>query len=180
MIVQFFRYGNGMSKGPLDYLLGKDRKREFANVLQGNEQEIAGLIDSSPYAKKYTSGCLSFYEGDLSQEAKHTIMADFEKCLFPGMNPDQYRILWIEHKDKVNEETNERRLELNFLIPNTEIITGQRLQPFFHKSDLSRVDLFKKITNFAYDLHNPDDPLFQQAITSKKSLPKAVAEIKMS
>ena len=32
MIVQFFRYGNGMSKGPLNYLLGKDRKRDHAVI----------------------------------------------------------------------------------------------------------------------------------------------------
>lgn len=70
MIVQFFRYGNGLSKGPLDYLLGKERDREHAQILSGSEQEVAELIDSSPYAKKYTSGCLSFYEGDLSDEDK--------------------------------------------------------------------------------------------------------------
>jgi hypothetical protein len=178
MIVQFFRYGNGMSKGPLDYLLGKDRERDHAKILSGNEQEIAGLIDSSPYAKKYTAGCLSFYEDDFSEDVKKKLMSDFEKCLFPGMNQDQYRVLWIEHKDKINPETGKARLELNFLIPNTEILTGKRLQPFFHHADLSRVDLFKKIINFEHDLHDPNDPLFRQAITSKKSLPKSTAEIK--
>ena len=45
-------------------------------------------------------------------------MANFEKCLFPGMDQNQYRVLWIEHKDKINEETGRQRLELNFLIPN--------------------------------------------------------------
>ena len=167
-----------MSKGPLDYLLGKDREREYAKILSGNEQEIAGLIDSSPYAKKYTSGCLSFYEDDFSEDVKQKLMSDFEKCLFPGMDQDQYRVLWIEHKDKKNLETGKARLELNFLIPNTEILTGKRLQPFFHNADLSRVDLFKKIVNFEHGLHDPNDPLFQQAITSKKNLPKSTAEIK--
>lgn len=178
MIVQFFRYGNGMSKGPLDYLLGKDRDRDHARLLSGSEQEVARLIDSSPFAKKYTAGCLSFYETDLDQSAKEKIMADFEKCLFPGLDQSQYRVLWIEHKDKVNQETGECRLELNFVIPNTEILTGQRLQPFYHKADMSRVDLFKKVTNFEYGLHDPDDPLFRQDITTKKSLPKKVADIK--
>jgi hypothetical protein len=42
-------------------------------------------------------------------------MSEFEKCLFPGMSSDQYRVLWVEHRDKVNEETGESRLELNFL-----------------------------------------------------------------
>ena len=151
MIVQFFNYGSGLSKGPLDYLLGKNRDREHAKILDGNEQEIAELIDSSPFAKKYTSGCLSFYEDDLSDEAKKEMMAKFEQCLFPGMNQNQYRVLWIEHKDKINDETREQRLELNFLIPNVEITTGQRLQPFYHEADLPRVDLFKKITNFEYN-----------------------------
>lgn len=178
MIVQFFRYGAGLSKGPLNYLLGKKRDREHAKILSGSEQEVAGLIDSSPFAKKYTAGCLSFYENDLSDEARKKIMVDFEQCLFPGMSPDQYRVLWIEHKDKVNEETGERRLELNFLIPNTEILTGQRLQPFFHKADLPRVDLFKKITNFEQELHDPDDPRFRQLITTQKNIPKTSAEYK--
>ena len=178
MIVEFFRYGDGLSKGPLDYFLGKKRDREHAKILSGNEQEVAGLIDSSPFAKKYTSGCLSFYESDLSDEAKRKIMADFEHCLFPGMSSDQYRVLWIEHKDKLNEETGERRLELNFLIPNTEILTGNRLQPFYHEADLPRVDLFKKIINFEHQLHDPDDPMFRQDIKTKKSLPKNTADIK--
>lgn len=178
MIVQFFRYGNGLSKGPLDYLLGKERDREHAQILSGSEQEVAELIDSSPYAKKYTSGCLSFYEGDLSDEDKTRIMKEFERCLFPGMDESQYRVLWIEHKDKLNPQTGENRLELNFLIPNTEIITGQRLQPFYHQSDLSRVDLFKKVVNFVHDLHDPNDPINKQAITDKKGLPEKTKEIK--
>lgn len=178
MIVQFFNYGNGLSKGPLDYLLGKNRDREHAKILNGNEQEIAELIDSSPFAKKYTSGCLSFYESDFSEEAKKQVMAKFEQCLFPGMNENQYRVLWIEHKDKINEETGEQRLELNFLIPNVEITTGQRLQPYYHEADLPRVDLFKKITNFEYELHDPNDPSFRQAVTTKKNLPKLIKDIK--
>ena len=68
MIVDFFRRGKGVSSGPLDYLLGKHRDREHATVLQGDVQEVAGLIDTSPYVKKYTAGCLSFYESDLEPE----------------------------------------------------------------------------------------------------------------
>ena len=79
-------------------------------------------------------------------------MAAFEKTLFPGLTPDQYRIVWIEHKDKENAETGEKRLELNFLIPNLEITTGKRLQPFYAKADLNRVDDFKSIVNYKYQL----------------------------
>ena len=61
MIVDFFRHGSGLSKGCLDYLLGEDREREHAQVLSGDVELTAQLIDSSPFAKKYTSGCLSFF-----------------------------------------------------------------------------------------------------------------------
>ena len=67
------------------------------------------------------------------------------------MAKDQYNILWIEHRDK-------GRLELNFVIPNVELSTGKRLQPFYAPADLGRVDCFKKIVNHDYNLHDPDNP----------------------
>ena len=74
-------------------------------MLHGDVVEVAGLIDTSPYVKKYTAGCLSFYEHDLPSEQKQQVIDDFEKCLFPGMTKDQYRILWVEHRDKINPDT---------------------------------------------------------------------------
>ena len=43
-------------------------------------------------------------------------MQNFEECLFPGLDKDQYQILWVQHQDKVNQDTGETRLELNFVI----------------------------------------------------------------
>ncbi|RSC01641.1 hypothetical protein EGS33_00005, partial [Acinetobacter sp. FDAARGOS_541] len=54
----------------------------------------------------------------------------------------------------------------------------QRLQPYFDRADRSRVDLFKKITNYEYQLHDADDPLYKQDIKQAKNLPKTVNEIK--
>ena len=178
MIVDFFRHGSGLSKACLDYLLGEDRERENAEVLAGDVELTAQLIDSSPFAKKYTSGCLSFYEHDLTYPDKKKIMQEFERCLFPGLDQDQYQILWVQHQDKINEETGQTRLELNFLIPNVELSTGKRLQPFYAPVDLDRVDLFKKITNAEYKLYDPDDPNHQQLLINKKNLPKDVKDFK--
>nr|WP_289394822.1 hypothetical protein [Pantoea stewartii] len=45
----------------MDYLLGKDRQRDWRHRSAGKPEEVRELIDaSSPYAKKYTSGVLSF------------------------------------------------------------------------------------------------------------------------
>ena len=180
MIVEFFKRGTGGSNGPIDYFLGKDRDRENAKLLAGNLEEVAELIDSSPYVKRYTAGCLSFLEDDLSDTKKKNLMAAFEKTLFPGLAPEQYRIVWIEHRDKEyiekNEETGkekkQRRLELNFLIPNVEITTGKRLQPFYAKADLNRVDDFKSIVNHKYQLFDPDDPINRRSVKIAKNLPQ--------
>ena len=91
---------NGLSKGPLDYLLGKDRDRDYAKVLQGDVSEVSGLIDTSPFAKKIYVRLFVFYEHDLSDQDKQQIMQNFEQALFPGMDQSQYRVLWIEHQDK--------------------------------------------------------------------------------
>ena len=178
MIVDFFRHGSGLSKGCLDYLLGEDREREHTEVLSGDVELTAQLIDSSPFAKKYTSGCLSFYEHDLSDSDKQQIMQNFEACLFPGLEQDQYQILWVQHQDKVNQETGETRHELNFVIPNVELTTGKRLQPFYAPVDLDRVDLFKQITNSKHELYDPDDPEHRQLFLNKKHLPKDVKDFK--
>ena len=178
MIVDFFRHGTGLSKGCLDYLLGEDRVREHAQVLSGDVELTAQLIDSSPFAKKYTSGCLSLYEHDLSDQDKQQIMQNFEQCLFPGLDQDQYKVLWVQHQDKVNQVTGETRLELNFVIPNVELSTGKRLQPFYAPVDLDRVDLFKQITNAEHRLYDPDDPNNQQLLINKKNLPKDVRDFK--
>ncbi|MCG4607302.1 relaxase/mobilization nuclease domain-containing protein, partial [Bifidobacterium longum] len=68
--------------------------------------------------------------------------------------------------------TGETRLELNFVIPNVELSTGKRLQPFYAPVDLDRVDLFKQTTNAEHRLYDPDDPNNQQLLINKKNLPK--------
>ena len=65
MIVKFHARGKSGGSGPVDYLLGRERNRERATVLQGNPEEVRELIDATPFAKKYTSGVLSFAEKEL-------------------------------------------------------------------------------------------------------------------
>ena len=131
MIVKFHARGTGGGKGPTQYLLGRDGQREGATLLRGDPEQVAELIDSSRYAKKYTSGVLSFAEADLPPEQKRALMDRFEKALLPGLEARQYSCLWVEHQDK-------GRLELNFVIPNLELTEGKRLQPYYHVADQRR------------------------------------------
>lgn len=61
------------------------------------------------------------------------MMASFERVLMPGLEKNQYSILWVEHRDK-------GRLELNFVIPNMELQSGKRLQPYYDRADRPRID----------------------------------------
>jgi hypothetical protein len=69
----------------------------------------------------------------------------------PGLDKNQYSILWVEHKDK-------GRLELNFVIPALELTTGKRLQPYYHAIDEKRIDTWKRYVNTSLNLHDPDAP----------------------
>lgn len=165
MIVKFHARGSGVGSGPIDYLLGRDRQRDGATLDRGDPEAITAIIDASPYAKKYTSGVLSFSEPDLDRESKDKIMSDFEKMMLPGMDADQYACLWVEHRDK-------DRLELNFVVPNIELQSGKRLQPWYHKRDLKRVNNWKNITNHQYKLTDPDNPLNHRSLVTPRNLPE--------
>lgn len=164
MIVKFHARGVGKGSGPVDYLLGKQRDREGATLDRGSPSEVQELIDSSPYAKKYTSGVLSFEESDLPRETKDHIMSSFEKALLPGLEADQYSCLWVEHRDK-------GRLELNFVVPNVELQTGKRLQPYFDRADKPRINAWKTGMNATLKLHDPDDPLHKRELVTPRNLP---------
>ncbi|PUQ77209.1 nuclease [Salmonella enterica subsp. enterica] len=169
MIVKFHPRGRGGGAGPVDYLLGKDRQREGATVLQGKPEEVRELIDASPYVKKYTSGVLSFAEADLPPGQREKLMASFERVLMPGLDKDQYSILWVEHTDK-------GRLELNFLIPNTELLTGRRLQPYYDRADRPRIDAWQTVVNGRLGLHDPNAPENRRALVTPAGLPKTKQE----
>lgn len=169
MIVKFHARGRGGGSGPVDYLLGKERNREGASVLQGKPEEVRELIDASPHAKKYTSGVLSFAEADLPPGQREKLMESFERVLMPGLDKDQYSVLWVEHRDK-------GRLELNFLIPNTELLTGKRLQPYYDRADRPRIDAWQTIVNARLGLHDPNAPENRRTLVTPNTLPKTKQE----
>ena len=135
-----------------NYLLGtNDQPREQARVLLGDPDEVTEIINGLPFAKVYTSGCLSFHEDDkLTEAQKFDIMADFEAMMFVGLEPHQYTSYWVEHTDK-------GRVELNFVFPNVELVSGNHLQVYYHNRDLNLVNSWKNLTNDKYGFINPSD-----------------------
>jgi hypothetical protein len=165
MLIKINSRGKGGSDGPINYLLGKDRKRDKALVLRGDVEQTADLIDSCNFSRNYTSGCLSFEENNIPEHQKRLLMNEFEKMVFAGLDHDQYDCLWIEHRDK-------DRLELNFLIPNVELQTGKRLQPYYDKVDRDYFDNWKQTVNDRFGFSDPNDPANKRFSVTSYDLPR--------
>lgn len=165
--------GGGSAGAAIDYMLGKERDREGAVLLSGDPDLTARLADNLDFQNRYTVGVLSFEEANIEEQQKQEIMQSFEETLLAGLDRDQYDITWIEHTDK-------GRLELNFVIPNVELSTGKRLQPYFDQADRPLVENWKQVTNFNYGLSDPHSPDKAQAIKTLNSqnLPENIKEIK--
>ena len=163
MVVKFFSNKKGGSVKALDYLLNHREKDGTARVLLGDEQLTRNIINSISFKHKVCVGCLSFEEKNIDEDLKYKLMGDFEKYLLPSLESDQYNILWVEHVDK-------GRLELNFVIPKIELTRKIALNPFYHKQDLSRVDVWQNLTNLTYGFSDPKDPAKERTLqgASKK------------
>lgn len=164
MLVKFFSRGKGGGSGPVDYLLGKDRDRKDAQVLRGDTEQVKQLIDGLSFSRNYTSGCLSFAEKNIPEHQKQQLMDSFQDTLMAGLDRNQYDILWVEHKDK-------DRLELNFLIPNVELSTSKRLQPYYDKNDRHYVNAWQQIANATFKFKDPHDPANKRFSVTAKDLP---------
>jgi hypothetical protein len=171
MLVKFHNRGKGAGSGPVDYLLGKDRNRELASVLRGDPEQTKELIDSLHFAKKYTSGVLTFEESDLPESKKQELMNELERHLLAGLDANQFDILWVEHRDK-------GRLELNFVIPNIELTTSKRLQPYYDRVDRVRNNAFQTYMNVKHGLSDPNDPAKTRSLSYSSDLPLERKEIR--
>lgn len=160
MIIKFFENKKGAGGGipSVDYLLNKQRvKNGTAKILKGDENLTREIIKSLEYKQKACVGCLSFEEKNIDENTKKEIMESFENALLTPEMKGRFNILWVEHTDK-------GRLELNFVIPKIDLETKKSFNPYFHKIDFKRVDLWGDITNLNYGFSNPKDPAKEQSI----------------
>jgi hypothetical protein len=175
MIVKFFTRGTGGSKGVFDYLLNDkdqpDGKRIGAEVLRGDIDNQALLIDSLDFKQKYTSGCLSFTEtaDEVTAEQKNALMDGFEQTIRAGLDVDRVAVSWIEHRDK-------GRLELNFVFANVELEHGRAFQPYVHNVDKRRVNAWKDMQNIEHGFTDPNDPANKRLMAQRDNLPREIKD----
>ena len=164
MLVKFLPTKNGGGLGSVNYLLNERQEQGTARVLKGSEAQVRALIAQMPYKQKTCFGVLSFSEqaNSISDEIKQDIIKDLERALLGDYMKDRVAVLWVEHSDKHG------RLELNFLIPKIDLITGKSFNPYFAKRDQFNIDLWKRTINDEYGFTSPNDPTKQQNIRIDK------------
>ena len=181
MIVKFFKHGKSQKnplravKNSVGYLLSdKDANGQQRAVkpalMRGSVQEFSDVVGYGKFAGRYTSGVLSFAENDIPDEVQEEIISDFEKTLLPGLEHDQYSSLWVKHQDK-------GRIELHFMFAGEELHSNKRLNAYYHRADLTRVNAWKDAINVEYKLHDPNAPSNKQPNLHAKNLPKDRKEL---
>ena len=165
MLIKFFgNKGGGSPKASMDYLLREGKEDTQFQVLRGDPDLSQSIAESCGFKNAYTVGWLSFEEENIPDHHKTAIMDRFEKHVFAGLEKDQYNITWVEHTDK-------SRLELNFYIPNVELTSQKRLQPYYDKADRPLIENFKQVINHEYGLSDPRSPDKQQTLITRADLP---------
>lgn len=154
MIVKFLSSKNGGGIGSVNYLLNERTQQGTARILKGNESQTRAIINQIQFKQKTTFGVLSFSEkaADISDEIKQEIIKDFERHLLGDYMKERVNVLWVEHSDK------DGRLELNFVIPKIDLISGKSFNPYFDQRDRTNINLWKRTINDEYNFHSPDDP----------------------
>jgi len=162
MYIKFFSNKKGGSKASINYLLDDRVTNGTAKVLKGNADFTKAIVGEITNKQKVCMGSINLKVGEsLTDAEKEQIMQDFEKTLLPGLSETQYNILWVQHTDK-------GRIELNFVIPKIELTTKKALQPYYHKQDFSRIDMFEDICNIKYNLESKKDPANAQTLQGEQ------------
>jgi hypothetical protein len=149
MICKFFRGGRTYkgAKSAISYLLDERVSNGTAKVLLGNPNTTLKIIKEIKNKWKFSSGVMSFEE-TLNDTQKQQVIEEFKKTFFCGLNEEQYNLLVVEHSDK-------GRTELHFLIPRVELTTFKSYNPYWHKKDFSKKDLFQDFINSKFGFSSP-------------------------
>lgn len=151
MILKFFNTGKGNVKNATQYLMSIE-KHGNPEVVRGSIKLTEKICNGIDRKWKYTSGVINFGSNDKLNSAElDEIMKSFEDVIFPGLTEHERNIVWVKHTEK-------QKTELHFLIPNTNVVTGQSFTPYLSKLDKNRMDTWKNIINLQYNLENPLEP----------------------
>jgi len=172
VLIKFFRNGQGGGSGPVDYLVERDvvaydqnrnairdergeimlfAREPLPEVLRGDADRMRALIDACPYQWTYRAGVIAFTAEDAPNSAQQRqVMDTFESLAFAGLEADQRDMFWVRH-------THEGRVELHFVTPRMELVSGRSLNiapPGYQK----HYDALRDVLNKEHGWNDPMAP----------------------
>lgn len=125
MIVKMLKYGKSSTKKAINYLLSeKDHlgiKRTSIEVFRGNPELTAAVGDSLKFSSRYNSCVISFSkEENPSDEQLESVLDDFEKISFIGINPS-----WTA----VKHQEDSGAIHLHIVSAKVDLNTGKAYNP---------------------------------------------------
>lgn len=172
MIIKVFRTG----RAGIDYL----KSKEFCPTILGDHIQTQELIDASGFKTPSTSGVLSLAEYIEDDEKKREICDRFAReILCPGIDPSEVSICWIEHQEAAGEDDKGKpmvRTGLHFVMCNTHLPSGKRLQPYYDDVDREHLTNWQAIANRDYGLSDPHSPENRAMTSWRRTTPANVRE----
>lgn len=127
MNVTIFPTGTGGAESAVKYLLSDtdhegNKRSVMPEILFGDPCTFTEIANGTTRKHKYTSGVISFRDNESITPEQITSLSEiFRSTFMPGLKEDEnFADFWVAHRDKGN-------IELHFLIANTELKTGSRL-----------------------------------------------------
>jgi hypothetical protein len=181
VLARIFKHGGGSGRRAVEYPLNeRDHEGELREnppeLLRGDPEVTAELIDSLEFAQKYTSGVLSFTPDEAARlerepELRLQLIDSFERdFLAPGMDTDRLAIVWTQHRDH-------NRTELHFTVANVDLETGKRFPAYYDRADRTRLASWQDVQNLSRGLDDPRAPERQRAARHETGLPKDKAQL---
>ncbi|WP_243751472.1 relaxase/mobilization nuclease domain-containing protein [Paraburkholderia sp. BL10I2N1] len=135
-------------------------------ILAGDLALTNDIIQSmDTQAERYINVTLSFKEDEVSREVLTEIVREFEAFAFAAYRPDEYNFYAEAHvprlksyADRRSGELVERKVHLHVVIPEVNLFTGRRLEPFGKVDRHHRfLEAFQEHINAKYGLASPKD-----------------------
>jgi hypothetical protein len=181
VLAKIFKHGGGSGHRAIDYQESElnhegELRENPPELLRGDPETTAELIDSLEFAQKYTSGVLSFTPEEAARlerepEMRFELIDSFERdFLAPGMDRYRLALVWTQHREH-------DRTELHFTIANVDLETSKRFPAYFDRADRTRLAAWQDYQNLSRGLDDPRDPERQRAVRHESDLPKEKAKL---
>jgi hypothetical protein len=159
-------HDRGSGAGAIKYLTGlKDsqgRLRAGIEILRGNPELTAKLIDSLKTRCRYTSSVIAFEKNDdPTDEEIQEVVSDWERVSFAGLRKEQFTYCAVLHKEADGSK------HIHFITPRVELESGKSLNiaPPGHEHFYAK---WRNTWNHEKGWARPDDPARARLVQAGK------------